>query len=231
MRWISWRRSFPCEYARTQWQLKEPPAVFKREAPENREALLQLTPTLCSVCSKPPGDTAPVPRWISIVVGTDWPLLVTACSMTRIKVCRRPRQTTFRRPTRAAITSSNLPRGGSMRRRFHNKPISGARTVARMLRKQRTGFGQELSFLVEGTSRRVSAREISLSRQAPLDETHSECYRKPSLLSDGGVRCERRLSAQWRPSRPGRSASHLVAARQLRCPSTTRGGTAHLARC
>lgn len=91
MRWISWRRSFPCEYARTQWQLKEPPAVFKREAPENREALLQLTPTLCSVCSKLLGDTAPVRRWISLVVGTDWlALLVTACSMTCIKALPTP---------------------------------------------------------------------------------------------------------------------------------------------
>ena len=59
--------------------------------PENRQLLLQLTSTLCSVCAGPLGDAAPVRRWISLVVGTDWlPLLVTACSMACIKALPTP---------------------------------------------------------------------------------------------------------------------------------------------
>jgi hypothetical protein len=70
---------------------KNRPPFPHLKLPENRKALLQLTPTLCSICSKPLGDTAPVRRWISLVVGTDGlPLLVTACSMTCIKALPTP---------------------------------------------------------------------------------------------------------------------------------------------
>jgi hypothetical protein len=58
---------------------------------ENREALSQLTPSFCSICAEPLGDSAPVRRWITLTVGTDWlPLLVTACSMEWVKALPTP---------------------------------------------------------------------------------------------------------------------------------------------
>jgi len=61
------------------------------ELPENREALSQLTPSSCSICGEPLGDSAPVRRWITLTVGTDWlPLLVTACSMVCVKALPIP---------------------------------------------------------------------------------------------------------------------------------------------
>jgi hypothetical protein len=59
--------------------------------PENRDALLQITPSYCSVCARPLSDSALVRRWITLVVGTDWlPLLVNACSMECINALPTP---------------------------------------------------------------------------------------------------------------------------------------------
>ncbi len=59
--------------------------------PQNRNALLLVTPPSCSVCGRPLTDSAPVRRWITLAVGTDWlPLLVTACSMGCIKALPTP---------------------------------------------------------------------------------------------------------------------------------------------
>jgi hypothetical protein len=60
-------------------------------ASENLDSLAQLTPAFCSVCGRPLGNSAPVRRWITLAVGTDWlPLLVTACSMACIGALPTP---------------------------------------------------------------------------------------------------------------------------------------------
>lgn len=70
---------------------KHRPPFPHLKLPENREALSQLTPSSCSVCAGPLGDAAPVRRWITLAVGTDWlPLLVTACSMDCIRALPKP---------------------------------------------------------------------------------------------------------------------------------------------
>jgi len=67
-----------------------PPFPHLRQ-PENLDALAQLTPAFCSVCGQTLSDSEPVRRWITLVVGTDClPLLVTACSMSCIKVLPTP---------------------------------------------------------------------------------------------------------------------------------------------
>jgi hypothetical protein len=70
---------------------KHRPPFPHLQLPENREALSQLTPSFCSICAEPLGDSAPVRRWITLTVGTDWlPLLVTACSMECVKALPIP---------------------------------------------------------------------------------------------------------------------------------------------
>jgi hypothetical protein len=59
--------------------------------PENLKVLSQTAPTSCSVCAQPLGNSAPVWRWITLTVGTDWmPLLVGACSTVCIKALPTP---------------------------------------------------------------------------------------------------------------------------------------------
>ncbi len=71
--------------------VKHRPPFPRLDGPENREALLQLTPSSCSVCARPLGDVAPVRRWITLWVGTDaMPLLVTACSLGCIGALPKP---------------------------------------------------------------------------------------------------------------------------------------------
>lgn len=70
---------------------KQRPLFPHLQRPGNREALSQLTPSSCSVCAQPLGASAPVQRWITLAVGSDWlPLLVTACSMECIKALPTP---------------------------------------------------------------------------------------------------------------------------------------------
>ena len=61
--------------------------------PENSKALSLLTPSFCSVCAEPIRDSAPVRRWITLLIGSDYlPLLVTACSMKCIRGLPTPPQ-------------------------------------------------------------------------------------------------------------------------------------------
>jgi hypothetical protein len=70
---------------------KHRPLFPDLKRPENHDALQQLAPAVCSVCQQPHGSSAPVWRWITLAVGTDWlPLLVTACSMECIDALPTP---------------------------------------------------------------------------------------------------------------------------------------------
>ncbi len=70
---------------------KHRPPFPHLKLPENHEALSQLTPPFCSVCARPLADSAPVRRWITLLIGTDClPLLVTACSMRCIRALPTP---------------------------------------------------------------------------------------------------------------------------------------------
>lgn len=69
------------------------------EEERNREVLALVTPTTCSICSRPLEPETILRRWITLRVATDWlPLLVHACSSACVERLPAPAEDYVRVP-------------------------------------------------------------------------------------------------------------------------------------